>query len=401
MKKSELTKKRILDTAIEVFKDKRYGNGSIREIASKMGIKNSTIYYYFKNKEEIYKGLIESFSKGLCESIRKEAFSVNTTSYGLIRKIVEAYVNYISNNRNLYDIFREVEFVDLQFAKKYYEEVTNCILESFDGKLAKGIDPKSISYAILGSIYFITIKNLIWSKENNIKKDMEVTMKVIESGIDRHGDFKPYIVKEKKYFEIQPPFNTRGEKTKKTILKTAEKLFGENGYQATQIADISRTANTGLGTFYLYFKSKKEVLSEVIKLVNHALRNNSWEYTKDFDDRREIENAGMQAFFNQFKSMGKDYRIVRESEFVDKNIGTWYYMRIASSYVKGLKEGMKNGEIVLCDAEALAYVLMGISHTVGINWFVLNGEHKMNNRDILSVIEFTMHGLKGILKEDK
>ena len=151
---------------------------------------------------------------------------------------------------------------------------------------------------------------------------------------------------------------------------------------------------------YIYFKSKKEVLSEVIKLVNHALRSNSWDYTKGFKDRREIENAGIQAFFHQFKNMGKDYRIVREAEFVDKTIGTWYYTRIASSYAKGLEEGIRSGAIIDVDSETLAYILMGISHTVGIDWFVLNENKTLSKNPVLSVLEFIMHGLKGILKEE-
>jgi AcrR family transcriptional regulator len=399
MKKGEVTRKRILDTAIDVFQDKRFGNGSIREIASSMGIKNSTIYYYFKNKEEIYKGLVEKFREGICGSI-KEISKSNEPAFEIISKIVKEYVSFIKKNVKLYDIFREIEFVDLAFAKGYYEEITSCIEQAYKGKLKANIDSKSIAYAILGSVYFIVIKNLIWGTGNRIDNDLGVALKVIEKGIDRLGDFEPYIVSEKRYTDIETRFTNRGEKTKRTILKAAEKLLGENGYKGTQIADISRLANTGLGTFYIYFKGKKEVLSEIIKLVNHALRTNSWEYTKDADDRREIENAGMQAFFYQFKNMGKDYRIVRESEFVDKGIGTWYYTRIVSSYSKGLKEGIKNGTIILVDPEALAYVLSGISHTVGINWFVLNGTHTLNERSMISVLQFTMHGLRGILRED-
>jgi hypothetical protein len=98
--------------------------------------------------------------------------------------------------------------------------------------------------------------------------------------------------------------------------------------------------------------------------------------------------------------MGNDYRIVRESEFIDKDIGVWYYTRIASSYAKGLLEGMSRGEIIETDPETLAYILMGISHTVGIRWFVLNKKKGLSDKSILSVLEFIMHGLKGILKED-
>jgi len=78
-------------------------------------------------------------------------------------------------------------------------------------------------------------------------------------------------------------------------------------------------------------------LRDVVKYINHTLRKYSWLYFKDFTDRREVENAGMQAFFYLFKNknMGNDYRVVREAEFVDKETGTWYYKRLASSYEKG------------------------------------------------------------------
>ena len=399
MKKGEKAREKILDTAIEVFKSKRFGNGSIREIASRVGIKNSTVYYYFKNKEEIYKGLVKTFKEGLCHKVQADA-SMKDKPINKIKKIVSKYVDFVNENINLYDIFREIEFVDLAFAREYYEELTNCIEEAYKDDLKDGFDSKSIAFAILGSIYFVVIKNLLWNSKENVDEELKTVLKVIENGIDNIGDFKPYVVKEKKHIKIEPRFNTRGEKTKKTILKTAEKLFGEIGYQRAQIADISRLSETGLGTFYIYFKSKKEVLSEVIKLVNHALRSNSWDYTKGFKDRREIENAGIQAFFHQFKNMGKDYRIVREAEFVDKTIGTWYYTRIASSYAKGLEEGIRSGAIIDVDSETLAYILMGISHTVGIDWFVLNENKTLSKNSVLSVLEFIMHGLKGILKEE-
>jgi len=104
----------------------------------------------------------------------------------------------------------------------------------------------------------------------------------------------------------------------------------------------------------------------------------------------------MQAFFYLFKNMGNDYRVVREAEFVDKEIGTWYYKRLASSYEKGLTAGMKNGEIIEVDPETLSYVLMGIGHTVGIKWFIIDEREELSENSILSVLEFMMYGLHAL-----
>ena len=41
------------------------------------------------------------------------------------------------------------------------------------------------------------------------------------------------------------------------ILAAAEQVIGEKGFNAASIADITRKAETALGTFYIYFSSKE------------------------------------------------------------------------------------------------------------------------------------------------
>ncbi|MGC9100951.1 MAG: TetR/AcrR family transcriptional regulator [Caldisericum sp.] len=400
MRKTSDRKEEIIKEAINVFKEKRFDNCSISEIARRLGVRTSLIYYYFKNKDEIFREIVGYFRDELCKKI-EVASTVDGTPFDKISSILLAYKDYTKTERTLYDIFREVEFVDRDLAFDFYERLTGRIKDALKQSLIEGLDSEAISYAILGSIYFVVIKNLIWENKPDIEKEFEVVKLVLKNGIDKIGNFAPYIIPKKELpLEETQSFESRGEKTRYSLIKAAEKLFGDRGYNETQISDIAYHAHVGLGTFYLYFNSKRDALKEVVQFVNKMLRKNSWYYCKDFTDRREIENAGIQAFFYQFKTMGNDYRIVRESEFIDKDIGVWYYTRIASSYARGLLEGMNRGEIIETDPETLAYILMGISHTVGIRWFVLNKKKGLSDKSILSVLEFIMHGLKGILKED-
>lgn len=51
--KAASTRERILDLAIDLFSQRGYHGASIRDIAGKVGIKESSIYNHFKGKEEI------------------------------------------------------------------------------------------------------------------------------------------------------------------------------------------------------------------------------------------------------------------------------------------------------------------------------------------------------------
>jgi AcrR family transcriptional regulator len=398
MKKGDRTREKILGTAVEVFREEGFNNCSILKIASRMGTRNSTLYYYFKNKDEIYNALGLKFKNGILERM-KEKISTDRAPVENIREMLKAYLSYIKKNRALYETFREVEFVNLSLAKNYYNDLTDCIKNVLEGKIKDEFDIDTLSFAIIGSIYFLVINKLIWKNTEVTQKEMESVFKFIETGIDKKKNFVPYLIPERHVTLEEKSFDTRGEKTKRNIIKAAEKLFGKNRYSNTQMVDIARTSNIGLGTIYLYFNSKKEILSEVIRYVNHVLRSCSWEYTKQFRDRREIENAGFNAFFYAFQNRGNDYKIVREAEFVDKEVGSWYYTRIADSYKNGIESGMKAGEIIELDPETLSYSLMGVGHTVGIRWFVLEKKKKVEEKPCLTALNFIMHGLRGISKE--
>lgn len=57
------TKDIILDVAIELFAEKGYNRVSIREIATAVGIKGSSIYNHFKSKEDIMETLLSLFKE--------------------------------------------------------------------------------------------------------------------------------------------------------------------------------------------------------------------------------------------------------------------------------------------------------------------------------------------------
>lgn len=55
-----------------------------------------------------------------------------------------------------------------------------------------------------------------------------------------------------------------GEVRKREILLAARELFIRKGYDQTSVNDILKVVDIAKGTFYYYFKSKEEVLEEII-----------------------------------------------------------------------------------------------------------------------------------------
>jgi len=96
------------------------------------------------------------------------------------------------------------------------------------------------------------------------------------------------------------------------IRNTALKLFAANGYYSTSISKIATSAGISKGLIYNYFKSKEEILSEIIDLGIDKMFEN---FTTNKDGHIEVEV--MQNYIETiFKSL-------------QENIGFWkFYYQI-------------------------------------------------------------------------
>jgi len=52
--------------------------------------------------------------------------------------------------------------------------------------------------------------------------------------------------------------------TRRQIVEAADRLFYENGFEATSFADIAKAVSLSRGNFYYHFKTKDEILDAVI-----------------------------------------------------------------------------------------------------------------------------------------
>ncbi len=90
--------------------------------------------------------------------------------------------------------------------------------------------------------------------------------------------------------ELPPqPQQQRSIARRQRLLDAARKLFAENGYGATSIEDIASRAGAASGAFYLYFRSKRQLLLVLVDELMQSIE--SLELARDTNLRRFLGRA--------------------------------------------------------------------------------------------------------------
>lgn len=191
---------------------------------------------------------------------------------------------------------------------------------------------------------------------------------------------------------IPAPKTSRGERTRQRLLVAAERQIGARGFAETSVVSITHEARVAQGTFYVYFRSKEDVLRELVQRMGQRLRRALTRATAGITDRLEAERQGLHAFFAFVRKNRNLYRVVEEAQFVDEAIYRKYYLDFAAGYRTALEAAVVRGDITPGDAEARAWALMGVSHMAGRRFALWETEAPFEPV-VEALFDFIAHGL--------
>lgn len=164
---------------------------------------------------------------------------------------------------------------------------------------------------------------------------------------------------------LPTPKTSRGELTRQKILDAAESEIGKKGFAEASISTITAEAGVGQGTFYLYFRSKEDVLRELVLRMGRRLRRHLTLAIAGAPSRLEAERRGLLAFLEFARANPDLYHVVQESQFVDAALYRRYYEDFARGYRAALAAAEASGEITPGDADVRAWALMGLAVMLG------------------------------------
>ncbi|MBR2597312.1 MAG: TetR/AcrR family transcriptional regulator [Clostridiales bacterium] len=121
------TKEKIMDVALHMFSERGYEAVSIRDICGEVGIKESTLYYHFKNKMDILDSLIAKFK----EHIEGLLIHIDEMPYGKTKKknagstdIIDSYMM----DSYLFDPFCNL-MIRLMMIEQFHNEEMRALYE--------------------------------------------------------------------------------------------------------------------------------------------------------------------------------------------------------------------------------------------------------------------------------
>jgi AcrR family transcriptional regulator len=403
--KGMATRAAILDAAHDVFKTMGYYGSSISEITRRCGVSMGTFYQYFKSKEQVFLELNDLIISRF--SVKAESLPLSSLDLaGRLREVIQLLYHHCKENFAFHRILGESELID-RVTIGYYESIAryyrNFIRQEAQFGNFRPLDPNMVAYGLIGICYF---NSLDWGPvRTNLSSD-RIVDQIIDfmlNGINGSAPWNKPPGWEMTSLPEPLPLNpkngesiTKGEKTRQAIFNAAEKVLGQHGVNRANIADITREAGVAQGTFYIHFDSKIDLVEGFVKYINHLLRQELQRFVCRTEDRRDAERVGMLAFYEFLSQHRHIYRVVPEFEMIGREVGLWYYKKLAAGYIKGIERGIEKKEIRDLPVNFLVRSLMGLTHFIGLKWiiWVNHPQPKVPPQVFEDIMDFIFFGLK-------
>jgi AcrR family transcriptional regulator len=353
------TRERILKASSEVFSRSGYGSAGVADICAASGIAVGGFYRYFSGKEAVLEAAVSSLEAGLLAEVG--ALPAYADVKAEIEAIAGLYFRFVEENREFYQVMREAEFACERASRKFYATLAGAVGRRLSKYGAGSKENEAAVYALIGTLSFMAMKNIIWDGRPVPKRAVSDASGVFVNGVSRYKpDFTALIEKAAALKKLAVP-ETREK-------DTAARLLGRMGYGPAHVSEITRHAGYAAGTFYTCFKSKKEALDKVVLTLRDELIAKAAAYSQGSASRTETEVMSFMALFDFIAEHPYGYKIMREAEFVDFGLAEAYYIYILKNYTARMRATVRLGEFAMHDYAVLSLMMMGIGHMLGLKY---------------------------------
>jgi AcrR family transcriptional regulator len=192
---------------------------------------------------------------------------------------------------------------------------------------------------------------------------------------------------------------TRDER-RAALIDAAQRVFGEKGYHAATVDDITRAASVGKGTFYLYFQEKREIYYEVIRGFFQLIQDIAGSLGETAREGLDVV-AGAERAAHELLRVFLEHRELarlayRESMGLDPELEQMvrgFYREVAEIEAQNLRLGVELGLLRPVDPLVAAYSHIGMVERVLLQ--LLDDDHGLPPPDALvrELVKLAFEGL--------
>jgi AcrR family transcriptional regulator len=144
----------ILDAAAEVFAEKGFARATTKEVASKAGVSEGTIYNYFGSKEDLLIGLMNRLgdvqlrrmhftSDQLAQALKQDA-------HDFLRGVLQTRHGFVARSKTMLGAIVAEMLINREFAERYYEQTllpySESLAQHLQARIERGeIRPMDVS----------------------------------------------------------------------------------------------------------------------------------------------------------------------------------------------------------------------------------------------------------------
>ena len=196
MRKRVSKREKILLAALHVFANYGYEKARMKDIAENAGIGKSTIYEYFKNKEELFRELVDFLFRDL-EEYTISSVNPEDPPVEKICSIITAFAEYMTNmpygtvsetmaiTLDIFDQSIRSKIVDLRpIYQRESEALVQIIQEGIqNNKLKTNIPPESIASIIVAFLDGLLTQWLLFPDQVDINERVKEFCSLLRKGL--------------------------------------------------------------------------------------------------------------------------------------------------------------------------------------------------------------------------
>jgi AcrR family transcriptional regulator len=190
MKKSD-TKRKIIQKATDLFFKRGFVKASIRDIVRAVGVSKSTVYIYFKNKDEILFSIVDDIYQKLIE-LQNKTIEEHDDPLECLRELIRNQILLINKRRKEFKVYIEEQYQlspalrekarDQQ--RRVFKIMYNKICEAEDEGLLRRIDKHVTVFSIFGMVNW-TYRWVVDGGPLSIEEIVDQIVDLLYSGLVR------------------------------------------------------------------------------------------------------------------------------------------------------------------------------------------------------------------------
>lgn len=191
----------------------------------------------------------------------------------------------------------------------------------------------------------------------------------------------------------------KSELIRQALLRAATEVVGEVGYANASISLITQRAGVAQGTFYNYFRSRQDILDQLLPDMGGRMLAHVRESAIGGESFEDLEERSFRAFFTFLKDNPHFFRVLNEAESFAPAGHKRHFDIVSRGYLRFLKQSQRHGEFPAfseSELEVIVHILMAARSYLALRYTSgREGIKDIPARVVRTYMKFVLYGLQG------